>query len=116
MVIKKSKKLYYTEQLIKHKYDRHNTWNIIKEVIGTKQTDRNILPINLTIDNKVITNKSLIAETLNQYFVSVGSTLASKIENTQVNFETYLTPNKTSKMDIYEITENELIDAVNLLK
>jgi hypothetical protein len=116
MVIKKSKKYYYTEQLLKHKNDRKNTWNIIKEVIGTKKTDINSLPINLNIDNKIITNKFLISETLNQYFVSVGPTLASKIETTEVNFEAYLTPNKTSKMDNYEITEKELLDSVYLLK
>nr|XP_047138981.1 repetitive organellar protein-like [Hydra vulgaris] len=112
MVIKKSKKYYYIEHLIKHKNDPKKTWDTIKEVIGTKQNDGNSLPIKLNIKNKTITNKSLIAETLNQYFVSVGFTLASKIETTEVNFEYYLTPNKTSKMDNYEITEKELLDSV----
>ncbi|XP_065667720.1 uncharacterized protein LOC136088011 [Hydra vulgaris] len=108
------KKNYYSEKLKKNN-STQKTWNIIKEVIGKKNLDRNALPTNLKINNNLIVNKSLVAETLNNFFVNVGSNLASKIGPSQTIFRSYLTPNK-SVMSNHELTEDELLNSVSLLK
>ncbi|XP_065672061.1 uncharacterized protein LOC136089894 [Hydra vulgaris] len=113
-VLKRSKKNYYSEKLKKNN-STQKTWNIIKEVIGKKNLDRNALLTNLKINNNLIVNKSLVAETLNNFFVNVGSNLASKIGPSQTNFRSYLTPNK-SVMSNHELTEDELLNSVSLLK
>ncbi|XP_065667861.1 uncharacterized protein LOC136088125 [Hydra vulgaris] len=113
-VLKRSKKNYYSEKLKKNN-STQKTWNIIKEVIGKKNLDRNALPTNLKINNNLIVNKTLVAETINNFFVNVGSNLASKIGPSQTNFRSYQTPNK-SVMSNHELTEDELLNSVSLLK
>ena len=113
-VLKRSKKNYYSEKLNKNN-NTQNTWNIIKEVIGKKNLDRNTLPTIIKINNNLIVNKSLIAETLNNFFVDIGTNLASKIGPSQTNFRSYLTPNK-NVMTNHELTEDELLNSVSLLK
>ncbi|XP_065650966.1 uncharacterized protein LOC136079171 [Hydra vulgaris] len=108
-----SKKNYYSEKLKKNN-STQKTWNIIK-VIGKKNLDRNALPTDVKINNNLIVNKSLVAETLYNCFVNLGSNLASKIGPSQTNFRSYLTPNK-SVMSNHELTEDELLNSVSLLK
>ncbi|XP_065681417.1 uncharacterized protein LOC136095111 [Hydra vulgaris] len=112
-ILKRSKKRYYSEQLIKHKNDSKKTWHIIKEVIGKKSLYRNLLPLNLKFNNKQIVNKSLVAETLNQFFVNIGPTLSSNIATTQSHFSSYLTSTNLNVMSNYKLTEKELLDAVS---
>ncbi|XP_065650268.1 uncharacterized protein LOC136078422 [Hydra vulgaris] len=88
----------------------------IKEVIGKKSLYRNLLPLNLKFNNKQIVNKSLVAETLNQFFVNIGPTLSSNIATTQSHFSSYLTSTNLNVMSNYKLTEKELLDAVSLLK
>ncbi|XP_065671806.1 uncharacterized protein LOC136089681 [Hydra vulgaris] len=89
---------------------------MIKEVIGKKSLYRNLLPLNLKFNNKQIVNKSLVAETLNQFFVNIGPTLSSNIATTQSHFSSYLTSTNLNVMSNYKLTEKELLDAVSLLK
>ncbi|XP_065684331.1 uncharacterized protein LOC136096702 [Hydra vulgaris] len=86
------------------------------EVIGKKSLYRNLLPLNLKFNNKQIVNKSLVAETLNQFFVNIGPTLSSNIATTQSHFSSYLTSTNLNVMSNYKLTEKELLDAVSLLK
>ncbi|XP_065654714.1 uncharacterized protein LOC136081332 [Hydra vulgaris] len=89
---------------------------VTKEVIGKKSLYRNFLPLNLKFNNKQIVNKSLVAETLNQFFVNIGPTLSSNIATTQSHFSSYLTSTNLNVMSNYKLTEKELLDAVSLLK
>ena len=47
-------------------------------------------PRKLSINNIEIYDKNLIANSFNDYFVSVGSNLAAKIPNSEKHFSDYL--------------------------
>ncbi|XP_065645806.1 uncharacterized protein LOC136076260 [Hydra vulgaris] len=115
-IIKNINPLYYNPNSKKLITLSKKHWNIINEVIGKKKLYRNLLPENLKINNNRIINKSLVAEALNQFFVNIGPTLSSNIETTQVSFDSCLTSTNTRSMSNYKLTENELLDAVSLLK
>ncbi|XP_065650433.1 MATH and LRR domain-containing protein PFE0570w-like [Hydra vulgaris] len=114
-VIKDSKKQYYTNQLHNCKNDAQKMWRIMKEVIGKKNISANELPKKLIINNCEITNETLISNSFNHEFVNTGPSLASKVKNSKTSFESYLTSNN-DLMENNKLSEQELLDAVNLLK
>ena len=66
------------------------TWSIIKEVLNKKRSSK----INDTFkyNNQTTTDKDIIANKFNEYFVNIGSTLASSIPQGGPSYKTYLPP------------------------
>ena len=91
LVINRSKKIYYSNQLLKFKDDTQKTWNVIKELIGKKKLSTTCLPKTINFNGVDILNESKIAKTFNQVFVSVGSNLALKLKFGKFSVETQLT-------------------------
>jgi len=87
----------------------------MKEVIVKKNISANELPKKLIINNCEITNETLISNSFNHAFVNTGPSLASKVKNSKTSFESYLTSNN-DLMENNKLSEQELLDAVNLLK
>ena len=54
------------------------TWRIINETLG-KRNQKNILQMFIEHKNTLITYSNRIANTFNDYFVNIGSDLASNI-------------------------------------
>ena len=54
------------------------TWDSIKSIVTLESKDKTA-PNLLIVNGNVIINKSYIAEIFNDFFVNVGSNLASKI-------------------------------------
>ena len=75
--IKKAKINYYSKQLDKYKNDLKKSWSIINEVTGRSKVNKSKQPLKLIVDNKKITNDTLLRQEFNKYFVNVGPTLAS---------------------------------------
>ena len=70
---------------------------------------------NFIINNKRIINEQHIANEFNNYFISVGPTLAEKQPPTNVNPLYFLQCNANS-MVISHIEENEVITVINSKK
>ena len=62
----------------------------MKEIIGKVKLSTNQLPKQLNYKNKLLSDKHEIAESFNDFFVSVGKNLASKIPNANRDFNSYL--------------------------
>ena len=71
---------YYKEQFDLHKTDLKRSWNIIKNIIGKEDNRRPAKDIVFLINNKYISDGKIIANTFNNYFVNVGSSLAKNIQ------------------------------------
>ena len=76
-IILKAKKLYYGNQFNKNRNDVKQTWNTINELIRRKSNPN--LPEYFIHDNNKVTNPKQIAEYFNNYYGSIGNTMASSI-------------------------------------
>ena len=90
-----SKKLYFQNKLKQYENNIKNTWKIMKVITGKSKVYNDNFPKILNIDKKEITEKKIIAEEFNSYFINVGPKPATKIPPSNTNFESYL-PNITT--------------------
>ena len=74
----KIEKRIYQNYFQKHSKNVKKTWDSIKSIVKLKSKDKTA-PNLLIVNGNVIINKSYIAEIFNDFFVNVGSNLASKI-------------------------------------
>lgn len=113
---KNSKKNYYHGLFNKYVNNIKKTWQTMKEIIGrSKVYNKNSLPRKIFVNNLEIEDQNEIANNFNDFFVSIGPKLASKIPQASTNFLSYLkTINK--QIQLYEITDEEFILAFSTLK
>ena len=112
---KRSKVNYYAKLLEKNKGNPQKTWSVIRDLIGKNKNKKNNLPQKLIIEGKLIYQKEVIIEKLNNFFLDVGPNLAAKIPNGQKKFDSYLaTTNLIMEEPI--LTKIELHTAFNNLK
>ena len=75
-----SKKQHYCKYFAENMNTMKNTWRGIEQLITTK-SKKSQTPNNITLDNKSLTNSKDIANAFNDYFATIGSTLANSIPN-----------------------------------
>ena len=76
---RKAERNYYREQFDLHKTDLKRSWNIIKNIINKEDNRRSAKVLVFLINNQYISDGKIIANTFNNYFVNVGSSLAKNI-------------------------------------
>ena len=76
--IKQAKQLYYRDFSITYKNNNKKTWNGIEEVMGKYHKAKNY-PELFNYNIKKLKNKQDIVNNLNDFFINLGPTLASKI-------------------------------------
>ena len=88
--MKKAEKEYYQQCLIKCTNNLKKTWSIIKDVLNKNKTSK----INDTFkyNNCVTSDKNVIANKFNDYFVNIGTTLAATIPQGGPSYNSYLPP------------------------
>ena len=64
----------------------------MKEITGKSKLNSNRFPKPINVNERSIKKNRHIEEEFNEYFTSVGSNLASKIQNTSKTFEDFLFP------------------------
>jgi len=71
-------------------------------------------PLNDTfiINNKTTSDKSIIANKFNEFFVNVGPSLANKIPPSDISYLTYMKGNFTKSFGLVETNANEVISIV----
>ena len=88
--------------------DPKQSWKLINELLGKNNKANNIA--QLKIDNTIITDGRMIAESFNDYFVNIGAKLANEIENNTL--DPVLSHNVITRPDIQfkfsEINPNEV--------
>ncbi|XP_065639571.1 uncharacterized protein LOC136072316 [Hydra vulgaris] len=126
---KNSKKNFYSNKIKNSNGNIKKTWDIIKEIIGTKHCIKlftctnqivylhksNCLPAQIVIDNNEYNDYNVISEKFNSFFVNIGPNLASKIHCPNNSFETYLT-SVNSELIFKELKIDEFENAINSIK
>ena len=87
----------------------------MKEIIGKKKCNSQILPKQILVDKIEVNDARSIAQTFNEFHVNVGPNLAEKMPQSDINFESYL-PKVNATLKESSLTENELEETVKSLK
>lgn len=110
-ILRNIERKHYSNLIEKSKYDTKRSWKVIKDIIGIQ--NKNIHTNYIKHNNIIITDPNKIANIFNNYFVSVGNTLSSKITS-KIDPLTYIKPVMDS-ITIPEFSENEVSYTVSLL-
>ena len=115
-LIKEAKKSHTHKKFSECKEDRKKTWKIINELRGNSKKK---LKPSFTINNKKITNRRVIANKFNSYFVSIAAKLNSSIIS-DTNLETqnlpsfynFLNPTNVNSIVMNDCSETEITDII----
>ena len=109
-IIKLATKIYYEEQLIKHKQNPKMMWKTLNELLN-KPTKNTKLSKTFVESNslKLIEDPHKIANKFNDYFINISPNLAKKINSDDNDtFVKYLNGSYPSSFFIDAVTQNEL--------
>ena len=109
---RESKKKYFQKYFIDNANNIRNTWKGIKSIISINNKT-NYYPSTLTINNKVTTDPTKIANEFNDYFSNIAENLQEKIFNTGNHFTEYLKDRNEHSFFINPTDKYELIDTIN---
>ena len=116
-IIRVKKKDYYHQQLEQHKSNIQGTWKILNSIIK-KGKVKNVYPNQFKKDNLIIHESKEIVNEFNNFFVNVGPTLASAIEEQRdadgLN-ERNIKSNPSS-IFIRKVQESEIVEIVKQFK
>ena len=110
-----AKKIYYNKLFSEYKSNMHKTWSLITSLIGYQNPS---MDISLFFDDngKLLTSQD-VADKFNQYFSSIGESIASKIPTSSNNsFESYLTQPNIQSMSFFPTNPLEIIKLSHTLK
>ncbi|XP_077969489.1 uncharacterized protein LOC144424244 [Styela clava] len=105
--IEEAKRVYYTNKFKESKSNSKETWKTIKSLISPK---RNLsFPEEILNGNgSIVKNPLEITNCFNNYFVSIGNSLSSKLPNSDV-FKHYVQRQVKSTVYLEPVSENELL-------
>ena len=106
-IIKAAEKEYFSKQLEQNKSNMKRTWDIIKQVINRNK--RKPIQEKFKLWNGDITSdKSIVCNHFNNFFVNVGPQLAANIENQNKIPESYLKNRQLNTMMLAPVTPEEV--------
>ena len=91
--LRNAKKDYYSSKITGQKFDPKRAWKSINNLLGRQNKPTVVNELNLDQNN--LTSPKDIAEGFNDYFSNIGPDLASKIDSSNYNFETYVKNGKS---------------------
>ena len=88
-VLFKAEQEHYSQLLEANKSNMKKTWTILKQIINKKKYSKTQAQFKLS-DDTLISDKSVISEKFNDFFIDVGPNLAKKIPVQTITPEQYL--------------------------
>ena len=114
-LIKISKRNYYNNYFSIHLNDGKRIWKGIKQIIRTTPQER--LAINRIVLNDIeITDQTSIVNAFNNYFVNIGSDLASAIPSVLNSAYEWMSPPPRDSFFLSPITPDEIETEISNLK
>ena len=107
-LLKIPKRNHYDDKFENAKGNLKQTWKILNEIINKRKT-RSKMPSTFIHNNQEISDPFRIANKFCEYFTNVGPSFASKLPNSRIPYETYLSNNRVSEtIFLKPVTEREL--------
>ena len=105
-VIRKAKDIYYGIKIDNCQADSRKLWSLLNEVIDRKQC-RHKMPSNFIVNGKTVQNKKNIANAFNNYFASIGKSMADDLPTVD-GYEEYLRSNYIEEFFLLAVEEKEV--------
>ena len=111
-LLRMSKKKHYADYFEEHKTNIKKTWDGIRDLLNvSKKTSINI---NKVIhDNKVISDNKGIAQSMNNFFVNIGTSVEAKIPNAKTSFQSYLAENNYNQLILNHCSNDDIATIIS---
>ena len=109
-LIKDAKTTYYNNEFEKYQNDIRKCWQTINCILNRDRNSNNF-PSYIKVDGKKVTSHQDIVDNFNNYFTSVGESLAAKIPRAKKSYDTYLKDTIASSFS-FKLVEQKEIDSI----
>ena len=113
-VLKQAERQYYGDKLLENKSNLKNMWDILKEIIGKKKNLTK--PEKFKVGNQEVTDKKVIANGFNNFFVNIGKTLSKHIPTNDNNPEAYIKSSNLNSIFLHPVQDKEVENIVVSMK
>ena len=110
-LIRKSKNNYYVAYFEKFQKNSKKLWCGIKDISNTQAKKRND-GISLNINGKITSDNTTVANSFNQYFITVAQKLIDKLETSTKHFKDYLTNQNPKSFFLDPVAPEEVNDII----
>jgi hypothetical protein len=114
-ILRNAKVRYYSKLLDDVRNDVKQTWKILNSLTSKTRKTCNY-PSEFNNNGEYVKEYKNIADAFNEYFVTVGSSLASKIPQCERKFDHYMDDKIDSSMFLNPVTDDEIVSLVKLTK
>ena len=109
-LLRKAKQNYFSTKLDQEKYNMKNTWKILNSMLRSPKKPGSQRFVN---NNKIYTDPTEVATKFNEFFASIGPTLAGKIKHHGKEFTEYLDNSSNSTCFLNPTDEGEIHKIIN---
>ena len=113
-ILRKSEKIHYQDCLLKCTNNLKKTWSIIKDVLNKNKNSK--LNDTFKYNDQTTSDKDIIANKFNEYFVNIGSNLASTIPERGPSYKTFLPPINDHSIFLEPTNPDEILKIISKLK
>ena len=113
-VIRKAERTHYASLLRQYRDDLRKAWSVIKEVANKKKKVCN--NSKCIINNKETVSNEQISEAINNFYVNIGPSLVSNIQQSDINPISYIDKEVKESMFINPSSIHEITDVITFLK
>lgn len=110
-LLNKAETNFYSKKFQLMSGNMRETWKLIGSILNTN--NRSNLPDSFIIDGIKNANHNDIVDKFNDYFVNIGSRLASSIPNASKSFSEYMHSQSLDSFSLYLTDANEIIQIVS---
>ena len=114
-LIKIAERKYYADLLESNKSNLKKTWNILKTIINKKKVHKVNENFKLS-DDSITSDKKVISENFNDFFVNVGYNLAKRIPNVNVSPRDFVGDRLIESIYLEPVTSVEIDQIIKDLK
>ena len=87
---KRSKKLHFSNLILKYKHNIKKIWEIIRESIRKGKCNHQNFQKKIKLNGKNITDEDLVTKQFNTFFTEIGPKLAKTIQASSLNFASFM--------------------------
>jgi hypothetical protein len=113
-LMKKAERQHYHDLMESNKYNTKKLWTILKDIINKKKSHS--LPTKFKIGDTIITDKTTIANSFNDYFINIGNNLTRNICESNHDPLTYMSGSNPNSLFISEVQQHEVRKIILSLK
>ena len=114
-ILRNAEKKYYSDLLTENKHNIKKTWQIMKTVINKNRVKHIHAKFKLS-DGSITSDKCLISEKFNDFFVGIGPNLAKKIPSQNLSPLKYMGQPLLQSMFLSVVTPDEVKKIIKSLK